>query len=76
MIVFFTEKVFSFLSEDEIEKLKQEEEHKIAAVIMDSDSSSEYSDEDDHGSVGYVLKIKRRHTNMFLQIILLCLLFQ
>lgn len=30
--VFFTEKVFTFLSADEVEKLKQEEERKMASL--------------------------------------------
>lgn len=43
----FAEKVFSFLSKDEVEKLKQEEERKIATLQRDKKHNKMRRNEDD-----------------------------
>lgn len=48
---FFVEKVFSYLSADELEKLKAEEEKKIATVSRSEISSLNELDHSDDGSI-------------------------
>lgn len=46
LFFFFLEKVFSFLSQDEVEKLRQEEERKIASLGKDR-MHQRFGDEED-----------------------------
>ncbi|XP_065077368.1 protein lap4 isoform X2 [Ochlerotatus camptorhynchus] len=55
------EKVFSFLSQDEVEKLKQEEERKMATLGRRRYQERAYEPEDDYGSGDEEQEIRERY---------------
>lgn len=57
----FAEKVFSFLSQDEVEKLKQEEERKMATLGRRRYQERAYEPEDDYGSGDEEQEIRERY---------------
>lgn len=71
---FFTEKVFTFLSADEVEKLKQEEERKMASLSRaelsswspGEDRQSEYSSHSDDEPLENGHRFVIRHFNITL----------
>ncbi|XP_021694622.1 protein lap4 isoform X10 [Aedes aegypti] len=56
------EKVFSFLSQDEVEKLKQEEERKIATLGRRRIQERAYEQDDEYGSGDEEQEIRERYT--------------
>lgn len=58
----FAEKVFSFLSQDEVEKLKQEEERKIATLGRRRIQERAYEQDDEYGSGDEEQEIRERYT--------------